>query len=47
MLAISVIAAGLDGEPRGAYLSVNLSPRTLETDQFRAPSWSTLFSDTG
>ena len=36
MLAISIIAGGLEGELGDAYLSVNLSPRTLETDQFRS-----------
>ena len=36
MLAISTIAAGLADDLRGAYLSVNLSPRTMESDQFQA-----------
>ncbi len=35
MLAIATIAAGLEEDLGDAYLSVNLSPRTLETDQFR------------
>jgi diguanylate cyclase (GGDEF)-like protein len=35
MAAITAIVAGLDEEVEGAYLSVNMSPRSLETDQFR------------
>jgi len=35
MLAIETIAAGLQGDLEGGYLSVNVSPRSLETDQFR------------
>lgn len=35
MLAIAVIAEGTADLPAAAYLSVNLSPRSLETDQFR------------
>lgn len=35
MLAIETIAAGLQHDLGGAYLSVNVSPRSLETDQFR------------
>jgi diguanylate cyclase (GGDEF)-like protein len=35
MLAIDTIAAGVHDELGAPYLSVNISPRTLETDQFR------------
>lgn len=35
MLAIRTIAAGIAGDLGDAYLSVNVSPRSLETDQFR------------
>jgi diguanylate cyclase (GGDEF)-like protein len=35
MLAIETIASGLTDEIGDRYLSVNLSPRSLETDQFR------------
>jgi len=34
MAAIETIVAHVDGLPPGLYLSLNLSPRTLETDQF-------------
>jgi diguanylate cyclase (GGDEF)-like protein len=35
MFAIETIMAGLEEKPVDGYLSVNLSPRSLETDQFR------------
>ena len=35
MLAVDIIAAGVHDDLGAAYLSVNVSPRTLETDQFR------------
>ncbi len=35
MLAITTIAAGIRDDLGDAYLSVNVSPRSLETDQFR------------
>jgi diguanylate cyclase (GGDEF)-like protein len=47
MFAIETILAGLDEEPRDGYLSVNLSPRSLETDRFRVTDLVSILSTGG
>jgi diguanylate cyclase (GGDEF)-like protein len=47
MLAIAIIAEGISDDLGDAYLSVNVSPRTLETDQFRVGALVALVGDRG
>jgi diguanylate cyclase (GGDEF)-like protein len=43
MACLSVVADGLNGLDPGIYLSVNLSPRTLESDQFHPVELTAIF----
>ena len=43
MACLSVVADGLNGLEPGVYLSVNLSPRTLESDQFHPVELTAIF----
>jgi len=47
MLAIATILEGITGDLGDAYLSVNLSPRSLETNQFGVADLVTLVNDHG
>ena len=47
MACLGVIADGLRGLPDGVYLSVNVSPRTLESDQFHPTEVTALFARHG
>ena len=47
MLAITTIVSGIASELGDAYLSVNLSPRSLETDQFRVADLLAALGDHG
>jgi EAL domain-containing protein (putative c-di-GMP-specific phosphodiesterase class I) len=47
MLAIAIIAEGIARDLGDAYLSVNVSPRTLETDQFRVTDLVALVGEHG
>ena len=47
MACLEVIAEGLSGLPEGVYLSVNISPRTLESDQFHPTEVTALFARHG
>jgi diguanylate cyclase (GGDEF)-like protein len=47
MACLEAIADGLSGLPEGVYLSVNVSPRTLESDQFHPTEVSALFARHG
>jgi diguanylate cyclase (GGDEF)-like protein len=47
MACLSVVADGLNGLDEGIYLSVNLSPRTLESDQFHPVELTAIFGRRG
>ncbi len=47
MACLSVVADGLNGLDDGVYLSVNLSPRTLESDQFHPIELTAIFGRRG
>jgi diguanylate cyclase (GGDEF)-like protein len=47
MACLSVVADGLNGLDHGIYLSVNLSPRTLESDQFHPVELTAIFGRRG
>ena len=47
MACLSVVADGLNGLEPGIYLSVNLSPRTLESDQFHPVELTAIFGRRG
>ena len=47
MACLSVVADGLNGLDEGVYLSVNLSPRTLESDQFHPVELTAIFGRRG
>ena len=47
MACLSVVADGLNGLDPGIYLSVNLSPRTLESDQFHPVELTAIFGRRG
>jgi EAL domain-containing protein (putative c-di-GMP-specific phosphodiesterase class I) len=47
MACLEVIAAGVNGLGQGLYLSVNLSPRTLESDQFHPVELTAIFGRRG
>jgi len=47
MACLEVIAEGVSGLAEGLYLSVNVSPRTLESDQFHPTEVTALFARHG
>jgi diguanylate cyclase (GGDEF)-like protein len=47
MACLEVIAEGVSGLAEGLYLSVNLSPRTLESEQFHTSEVTALFARHG
>ena len=47
MACLAVVADGLNGLEPGVYLSVNLSPRTLESDQFHPVELTAIFGRRG
>ncbi|MFL5779028.1 MAG: EAL domain-containing protein [Chloroflexota bacterium] len=47
MMCLEVVAAGVGTLEPDTYLSVNLSPRTLESDQFRTAELTTIFGRRG
>ena len=47
MACLEVIAEGLSGLPDGLYLSVNVSPRTLESEQFHPTEVTAIFARHG
>lgn len=47
MACLEAIAAGVNGLGQGLYLSVNLSPRTLESDQFHPAELTAIFGRRG
>lgn len=47
MACLSVVADGLNGLDPGVYLSVNVSPRTLESDQFHPVELTAIFGRRG
>ncbi len=47
MACLDVVARGIDGLEPGVYLSVNVSPRTLESDQFHPVELTAIFGRRG
>lgn len=47
MACLEIVANGVRGLEPGRYLSVNLSPRTLESDRFRPSEVTTIFGRRG
>lgn len=47
LACLKIIAEGIRPEEPGAYLSVNLSPRTLESDEFRPSELTAIFKRRG
>ncbi len=47
MACLDVVARGIDGLEPGVYLSVNVSPRTLELDQFHPVELTAIFGRRG
>jgi diguanylate cyclase (GGDEF)-like protein len=47
LFAVETILTGLDAQPTEGYLSVNFSPRSLETDQFRVGDLTALLGAHG
>ena len=47
MACLDVVARGIDGLEQDVYLSVNLSPRTLESDQFHPVELTAIFGRRG
>ena len=47
MACLDVVARGIDALEPGVYLSINVSPRTLESDQFRPVELTAIFGRRG
>jgi diguanylate cyclase (GGDEF)-like protein len=47
MMCLEIVAKGVTGLEPGVYLSVNLSPRTLESDQFQPREVTAIFERQG
>ena len=47
MACLDVVARGIDGLEQDVYLSVNVSPRTLESDQFHPVELTAIFGRRG
>lgn len=47
LACLKIIAAGIRPEEPGAYLSVNVSPRTLESEEFRPSELTAIFKRRG